>query len=179
MKHWLKRLMRRYPRFFNPLWSLAYPWIIRRDEKYIGEEYTDRIAAFQTIYDENRWDLSETRSGHGSTINQTRVLRKALENILAELNVKILLDAPCGDFNWMQHVNLPLNARYIGGDIISALVDNLRKTRGSKNRSFRMIDIVTSPLPPAGLWLCRDVLFRPKFLTFSPPHTIFPKRTSI
>ena len=60
MKYLIKSLLHRYPTVFNPLWSLVYPWIIRRDEKYFGNEYTDRLSAFQIIYEENRWGSLES-----------------------------------------------------------------------------------------------------------------------
>jgi hypothetical protein len=161
MRRFVKHLMRRYPTVFNPLWSLTYPWIIRRDEKYFGSEYTDRLEAFRTIYDENRWQSLESRSGYGSTVAYTHALRKSLAQYLTKLNVKIFLDAPCGDFNWMRHLadEIFSQTRYIGGDIIPELVHNLQDAYGGANRSFRIIDIVTGPLPSADLWLCRDILF--------------------
>jgi hypothetical protein len=99
MKQVAKRVMRSWPAVFNPLWSLTYPWIIRRDEKYFGHEYDDRAEAFRTIYEQNRWASAESRSGNGSTLAYTADLRKALAQSVARLNVGRLLDAPCGDFN--------------------------------------------------------------------------------
>jgi hypothetical protein len=159
MKQVAKRIMRGCPAVFNPLWAWTYPWIIRRDEKYIGHEYGDRAEAFRTIFEENRWASSESRSGHGSTLAYTQGLRKSLAQYLARFQVECFLDAPCGDFNWMQHVTLPAAARYIGGDIVPELVDGLQRAHGDGRRSFCVIDIVKGPLPPADLWLCRDVLF--------------------
>lgn len=71
----------------------------------------------------------------------------------------MLLDAPCGDFNWMQHVRLPENCRYVGGDIVAPLVAKLQAQYEGPERQFRIIDIVEEELPQADLWLCRDVLF--------------------
>ena len=78
---------------------------------------------------------------------------------LNSLNVKVFLDAPCGDFNWMQHVELPEETLYIGGDIVGRLIEDLQQAHGNPTRSFRKLDIVEGPLPKADLWLCRDVLF--------------------
>jgi hypothetical protein len=66
MKLLIKHLMNRYPMIFNPLWSLAYSLIVPRRERYLGTELADRLYAFQTIYKENHWGSSETRSGRGS-----------------------------------------------------------------------------------------------------------------
>jgi hypothetical protein len=159
MKLVAKRVMRSFPVVFNPLWSVAYPWIIRRDEKNFGHEYGDRVEAFRTIYEENRWASAESRSGCGSTLAYTKGLRKALARHLARLGVERFFDAPCGDFNWMRYVTLPPATRYIGGDIVPELVDGLQRRFGSERHRFCTIDIAKGPLPPADLWLCRDVLF--------------------
>jgi len=150
--------MRRNPAVFNPPWSIIYPFLYRED-KYVGSEYVDRQEAFRTIFEENRWGSSESRSGCGSTVTYTKPLRKSLERLLKVSNVKIFLDAPCGDFNWMQYVSLPDGTRYIGGDIVDSLIHNLQQSHGGKKYSFQTIDIVEGPLPAADLWLCRDVLF--------------------
>ena len=149
MRVLLKSLMRRNPAIFNPLWAFLYPLIYRRDGKYFGSEYLNGQQAFQTIFEENRWGSTESRSGRGSTLAYTKPLRPALERYLKMLRVQVFLDAPCGDFNWMKHVTLPLGTRYIGGDIIAPLVHDLQKTYGSERYSFRAIDIVEGPLPNA------------------------------
>jgi hypothetical protein len=159
MRVFLKNLMSSNPAIFNPLWSFLYPWIYRRDGKYFGSEYLNGQQAFQTIFEENRWGSSESRSGRGSTLAYTKPLRRSLERYLRKLDVKVFLDAPCGDFNWMKHVALPDGAYYIGGDIVTSLVHDLQKTYGSEKYSFRKLDIVEQPLPHADVWLCRDVLF--------------------
>ena len=114
----IKFAMRSTPAIANPLWALVYPYVIRRNATYFGAEYKDRGSAFEQIYEENRWLSCESRSGRGSTLDYTRPLRKALAKYLNSLNVIVLLDAPCGDFNWMQHVELPEKILYIGGDIL-------------------------------------------------------------
>lgn len=142
LKNLLKLAMRSSPTIANPLWSLAYPYVIRRDGTYFGSEYTDRGSAFQQIYEENRWLSCESRSGRGSTLDYTRPLRKSLAKYLKRLNIKVFLDAPCGDFNWMQHVKLPDGTSYIGGDIVARLVDELGRLHGGPTHSFRRLDIV-------------------------------------
>jgi hypothetical protein len=155
----IKLVMQSNPALFNPLWSLAYPYVIRRDEKYVGFEYDNRDAAFLQIFEENRWCSNESRSGRGSTLAYTGPMRKSLERYLTQLKVRVLLDAPCGDFNWMRHVDLPPGVSYIGGDIVEPLIDQLQHLYGGPARAFHHLDIVEGPLPKADLWLCRDVLF--------------------
>ena len=143
----------------NAAWRAAYP-AFRRPERYAGVEYEgDRVATFETIYVENRWQSDESRSGDGSTLDQTTILRKRLPQLMRSLGAKSLLDAPCGDFNWMREVEFSSDVTYIGGEIVPALVEELRDRYGRIGRDFIQLDIVADPLPPADVWLCRDVLF--------------------
>jgi hypothetical protein len=110
---------------------------------------------FEQIYRRNIWGYQETVSGAGSTLSYTRTLRAALPSLLRELNVQILLDLPCGDFNWMSQVDLPVS-HYIGADIVGALVADMQARYGAPHREFRILDICSDPLPDADLLLCRD-----------------------
>jgi hypothetical protein len=122
-------------------------------------ENADRRVVFQKIYNENYWGGQESRSGPGSTLGYTKPLRRKLARCLKERNVKTLLDAPCGDFNWMRHVRLPPGTNYLGADIVPELISSLQKTYCGGSRCFKLIDIVDGSLPEADLWLCRDALF--------------------
>ena len=61
---------------------------------------------FERIYSTNLWSDPETRSGVGSSLDSTRVLRAELPKAMRSLGARTLLDVPCGDFSWMQHVDL-------------------------------------------------------------------------
>ena len=159
MKVFLRLAAARFPTIANAMWRLIYP-AFRRQAPYTGTEYTgDLVETFETIYVENRWQSEESRSGDGSTLDQTIIVRKRLPQIMETLGARSLLDAPCGDFNWMREVKFADDVEYIGGEIVPALVDNLRAAYGSNRRKFVQIDIVSDPLPDADVWLCRDVLF--------------------
>lgn len=159
MKQVLKQVAAKHPHAANALWRAAYP-AFRREEMHVGGDYTeDRKQTFETIFDENRWQSEELRSGDGSSLDQTIILRQRLPGLLQSVGATTLLDAPCGDFNWMKAVHLPKGCSYIGGEIVPAIVDNLSATHARDGRHFVQIDIVTDPLPDADVWLCRDVLF--------------------
>lgn len=96
--------------------------------------------------------LPETLCGAGSTLGETEHLRAQLPIVFAELDIRSLLDAPCGDFNWMARVDLT-DIEYIGADINE---DNLRGARRRADRDFRLLDIVTGALPKTDAMLCRD-----------------------
>ncbi|TQF38732.1 hypothetical protein UNPF46_15380 [Bradyrhizobium sp. UNPF46] len=111
--------------------------------------------SFTKIYTENIWGESASLSGSGSIPGYTDRLQSQLPNMLAKLDVKTFLDAPCGDFAWMRSISLPVE-RYVGGDIVPPLIDELNQRYGNDNRTFLQIDITSSPLPRADLWMCRD-----------------------
>jgi hypothetical protein len=72
-------------------------------------------------------------------------------------SIHTLLDAPCGDFNWIRHFDLPVE-RYIGVDIVPELVLANRAKALSRQQRFMIADIVCDPLPRADLTLFRDAL---------------------
>lgn len=117
---------------------------------------------FTTIYNVNEWGSRESRSGGGSTINATEAARQGVERIVRELNAKIVHDIPCGDFNWMQHVDLG-DSRYIGSDIVPQLIEQNRVKHFSATREFRVLNLCVDPLPRADLVLVRDCLIHLSF----------------
>ena len=63
-------------------------------------------AVFTDIYKKNAWSGQESVSGRGSDPAHTRSVTQQLPQVLRQLGVKSILDVPCGDFAWMQHVDL-------------------------------------------------------------------------
>lgn len=115
------------------------------------------VLDFNQIYNDNTWGSGESRSGRGSELAQTKHIREALPSLLAELGVSSLLDVPCGDFHWMQHVDIAA-IEYIGGDIVEDIItNNQRNFKSRKNVSFKVIDILKDELPKADAVLCRDL----------------------
>jgi SAM-dependent methyltransferase len=112
---------------------------------------------FERIYHTNLWSDPETRSGTGSSLDSTHVLREKLPDALRALGTRVLLDVPCGDFTWMEHVDLT-GIHYIGGDIVRSIVESNREEHSGKRRSFREIDLTRDALPDADVLLCRDCL---------------------
>ena len=107
-----------------------------------------------------RWNVEggETHSGSGSTLRYTENLRRELPAILSKYNVRTLLDAPCGDFNWMRMVELG-DVKYVGMDIVDDIVSDNRQQYATDKRVFLAGDITRSRLPRADAMLCRDCLF--------------------
>jgi hypothetical protein len=119
-----------------------------------------RAARFKAIYDTGVWKVGKEEipdSGEGSSLEATSVLRTELPRLLDDLQVHALLDIGCGDFNWMQHVNL--RQQYVGVDIVESVIARNRKLFSGPNRSFLVLDAVRDTLPDAEAVLCREVLF--------------------
>ena len=117
----------------------------------------DLRARFERIYETNLWADPESRSGVGSALDSTRVIRAELPEALRELKTRVLLDAPCGDFTWMGHVDLG-GIEYIGGDIVSTIVEENTRKHASAGRRFIELDLTRDSLPDADVLLCRDCL---------------------
>ena len=115
-------------------------------------------AVFESLYRSNLALGGESVSGPGSSLGQTEHLRRSLPLLLQSLGVRSLIDAPCGDFNWLRHVELGIDS-YLGVDIVAAIVErNQRSFAHGQKRRFIHADITRQVLPRADLILCRDCL---------------------
>jgi len=128
----------------------------------IGYRFKSREAVFSEIYYRNAFRGTESISGPGSSLEQTKTIRQEIPKVIEELNVKSLLDAACGDFHWMKEMNLGID-KYIGADIVSDLIESNREQYGSERTEFVILNIVKSSLPFVDLILCRDCLIHFSF----------------
>ena len=112
---------------------------------------------FARIYATNLWSDTESRSGPGSSLDATRVIRARLPPLLRDLGAQSLLDLPCGDLAWLQHVDLT-GIDYTGADIVPALVAENERRYATASRRFMMLDLTRDRLPSADVLLCRDCL---------------------
>ena len=114
-----------------------------------------RKEIFTDYFKNNTWQGKESVSGPGSDYEQTKYLIPEIQILLKELEIKSMLDAPCGDFNWMKRVDLS-NIKYFGADIVEELINKNNRKYKTKNISFTNIDIVKDKLPEVDLVLVRD-----------------------
>ena len=121
--------------------------------KLAGLVIDNTKAVFTSIYQTGAWGSEETTSGPGSTIARTKQFRKDLPALLHSLNITSLLDAPCGDYNWMSMTVLG-EVEYTGADIVAELVMKNKKNYPGVN--FIIADIIKDPLPYADAVICRD-----------------------
>jgi len=112
---------------------------------------------FRDVYRNNIWGDPETVSGHGSGVARTAAFRDQFANLLIELGTRSLLDAGCGDFNWMKEVQLPIE-RYFGVDVVPELIAKNQTNYKAPRRPFIHRDIARDDLPRSDLILCRDCL---------------------
>jgi hypothetical protein len=67
-----------------------------------------------------------------------------------------MLDVPCGDWFWMQHMDLSA-VTYTGGDIVAKIVHE-NQQYAKANVSFEILDLLESQIPASDLIFCRDCL---------------------
>ena len=112
---------------------------------------------FSEIYDKNIFGGGVSRSGAGSDLVQSEVIRRELPALLKKLHVQSLLDAPCGDWYWMGQVDLDVET-YIGVDIVEALILGNQKKFGNASRNFLCLNLTQDDLPKVDLIFSRDCL---------------------
>ncbi len=118
---------------------------------------SDPKQFFTVIYNDGLWrkENEDSRSGEGSTLQAAGPIIREIPALLRLMSIKSMLDIPCGDFTWMQHVNLG-QTRYLGADIVEPLIADNNKAFGRDGVKFQVLDLVAGPLPKVDLILCRD-----------------------
>ena len=109
---------------------------------------------FTTIYSTRAWHSKESISGNGSELVQTKQIIEELPFLFKKYNIQSVLDIPCGDYNWMQHVD-KTDIKYIGADIVEELINS--NTAKYPDVNFMHLDLTKSELPTVDLILARDV----------------------
>jgi SAM-dependent methyltransferase len=117
----------------------------------------DHRAVFGGIFRRNEWGDAESVSGPGSTRARGADFTAELVALLRRLETRTLLDAPCGDFNWIAEAADAVE-RYVGVDVVPELVERNRRHHPAGGRSFVLADISRDALPAADVVLCRDCL---------------------
>lgn len=139
---------------------------IAREHNYSSEKLSDYSIingasdckdVFSKIYDSNFWGSNESKSGPGSRISSTEKIRESLPKLFKKYGIKSVLDAPCGDYNWMKSVD-KTGIEYIGGDIVDKIIRTNNKNYKDENTSFRVMDITSNKIPQVDLIICRDCL---------------------
>lgn len=94
--------------------------------------------------------------GIGSTMSATDKIREFISDVINKYHIDSISDAACGDFSWMNMVDLD-TVRYVGYDINTKMLsENRVKYPAVKFVDF---DIINGILPKTDLIICRDCLF--------------------
>ncbi|HWS54987.1 MAG TPA: class I SAM-dependent methyltransferase [Pyrinomonadaceae bacterium] len=135
---------------------------LREARRALHERVAGAGLVFSDIYRKNLWADPESVSGRGSTLARTEAIRRALPGLLAGVGARSLLDAPCGDFNWMRHVELG-GVEYTGADVVPELIARNREAHGGPGRTFIVADVTRDRLPKVDVILCRDCFIHLSF----------------
>ncbi len=117
------------------------------------EVYVNR---FTNMFTNNAWGSEESVSGPGSELAATATLRLGLANFLRDFEITSIFDAPCGDFNWMAALTSEIEVDYLGGDIVSPLIEANNAQFGNSSTRFVIHDLIEDPMPDADFVLIRD-----------------------
>jgi SAM-dependent methyltransferase len=114
---------------------------------------------FNRIYAEGTWGkdvAGKGTSGTGSTLEITREYRAYLEDFIKTHKITSVVDAGCGDWTFSSAIDWG-GASYLGVDIASDVIANVRAKHAKGNIKFQVGDI-TDDLPAADLLISKDVL---------------------
>ena len=112
---------------------------------------------FSNIYDNHGFGSLESRSGPGSTLDETKKLRESIKKIIKDKNIKSVVDIPCGDFNWMKEIVFNFDS-YIGGDIVKKAIEENNERYSNSRIKFIEFDIVNDEIPNGDLLIVRDII---------------------
>jgi hypothetical protein len=111
-------------------------------------------AKFDKVFRQNLFHGKSSKSGNGSSIDQTQEIAEAIPRFAAQLEIRSMLDIPCGDLVWMSRVNLG-DIKYIGADVAPSLILHLKSKYPDRN--LQALNIVQDALPKVDLIFCRDL----------------------
>lgn len=126
---------------------------------YFLRPIKNRQSIFDNIYQDNYWGSDESVSGVGSELRYTKELRQAIKDIISKYDIKVIADAPCGDFNWMQSIIESEDIHYVGYDIVEDLIIKNNKKFANEKIKFLVADICKDVIDKCDLLIVRDALF--------------------
>jgi SAM-dependent methyltransferase len=137
-----------------------YPFGLFRRNRYRHMlELQSPKQRFAAIYKNNFWLSKESGSGSGSELENTKSIRSELPLLVRKFGIKSIVDAPCGDLNWMRLVLSEVDVSYIGLDIVDKVIEGNKKNILGENIKFSVADICDDKIPDCDLLMVRDCLF--------------------
>lgn len=147
-------------KIMNKLFTLPLLVRVRQGkDQYIPLHINNHEVLFTDIYKTKKWGgtKADSVSGPGSDIHQTSAISKELPILFYNLEVKTMLDIPCGDFHWMKNVKLN-SLKYTGADIVEALINKNIELHANSDNFFQKLNLIEDKLPKVDLIFCRDCL---------------------
>ncbi|MBF0185265.1 MAG: methyltransferase domain-containing protein [Magnetococcales bacterium] len=124
----------------------------------LSESREECRKIFSEIYHFAHWGDRETRSGYDSLWRKSKTVRRELQQISRRLTLRTLLDAGCGDGNWLAWMGDCWDL-YLGVDVVAELIANNQTLFAHRpHHLFKVADICHDPLPRMDAILCRNVL---------------------
>lgn len=160
----LKFYLKNYGIFFTFKKIALYPLEFYRNKAlaYSLRNKINNEELFTHVYQDSLSREIESASGVGSTLIQTQNIRKELPIIVEKFNIQTIVDAPCGDLNWMKEFLNDFKGEYIGIDIVKPIIDKLSLHFKHKSKKINFIHsdlLLIEVLPKADLLIARDFLF--------------------
>ena len=115
---------------------------------------TSHLEPFQRIYEQQLWGGG---SGHGSRRTTTEPYRQLLQQLLAEKQVRRVVDLGCGDWQFSRLIDWE-GIQYLGVDVVPAVIEANRKMYGRPNIAFECADVRNWQATNADLYILKDVL---------------------
>jgi SAM-dependent methyltransferase len=128
--------------------------------KGVERNPNDTKAAFEAIYANSTWGTNASgagTSGSGSTLDATYLYRDYLEHFIKKYNIKSVVDAGCGDWEFSSQLDWT-GIDYKGFDIVAKVIEADKAKYGKPNIQFFTGNIVEDDLPPADLLISKHVL---------------------
>lgn len=137
---------------------LPFAALISCGHAYSITHNADNKTLFKVIYQQNSWLNKNTRSGNGSDLTETPIVRLQIPQLIKKYGIKTMLDAGCGEFFWQKELDFSGIESYIGIDIVPEIIEHNQTKYPAARRSFMVLDMVEQDIPQVDLILCRDVL---------------------
>jgi hypothetical protein len=143
--------------YYNKLFlGLIYKALIRLNRNRL---------TFTFNYLVNIWGNPESKSGEGSTLHYTKSVRTELPILIKQMEIRTLLDIPCGDFAWMQEVIVKneIDIKYTGVDIVAGMIKKNNIQYSSDKITFQRANAISYTYSAFDMVLVRDFLFHISF----------------
>ncbi len=144
-----------------PRWFLR--WHKRRKWEPIRQRYGALHVAdcFSEIYRTRLWGEAEGEdfySGGGSEEYFAAPYLKQVQRLIAEHQIRTVVDLGCGDFRVGRLISEQCNVQYVGVDVVPDLISYNRSRFAGPQVEFRCANLIDDALPDGGLCLIRQVL---------------------